>query len=330
VCSIAGARATEYVPRFVRFSTGLPGLMRYPPGFTPAWETSLAAPDFQRIAKAADDLGYDACQIPEHIVMPTELAKTMNAHWPHAFTTMAFVAGATSRLAVNSSVIVLPYHEPIAFAKAVATLDVLSGGRVILTIGVGHAEQEFDALGVPFSKRGRITDEYLDAMRVLWTEDDPAFDGEFVSFRDVKFEPKPLQQPHPRIWIGGNSLAALRRAARHGGWMPWLVTPDELPARLDELRAMPGYDPEGFEVVMSPAPLRVREEDHSLIDDDPRPGFSTEQAVIDAIGRVADLGVTWTNIPRPTSRPGSPGGSLTEHLEHLAWGAEVVMPLFRD
>jgi probable F420-dependent oxidoreductase len=303
--------------------------MRYPPGFTPEWETQLTAPDFQRIARAADELGYDAVQIPEHIVMPNDLAKMMGAYWPHAFTAMAFIAGATTRIAVNASVIVLPYHEPITLAKAVATLDVLSGGRVILTFGVGHAEDEFRALGIPFERRGRIADEYIEVMKVLWTEDAPAYDGEFVQFHDVQFEPKPVQQPHPPIWIGGNSNAALRRAARHGsGWMPWLITPDELPACLADLRTMPGFDAvaDDFAIVMPPGPIRVNESDHSLLDpDNPMGSFANEQAVIDAIGGLAELGVNWTSIPHF----GPDVTSLTEHLEHLAWGAENVMPLFR-
>ncbi len=311
----------------VRFMTDLPGLTRYPPGFSPEWATRLTATDFQRLARAADELGYDAINVPEHIVMPDELAPTMGAYWPHAFTAMAFVAGATTRLNVNSSVIVLPYHQPLALAKAVATLDLLSGGRVMLTFGVGHAEQEFRALGIPFDRRGRIADEYLEAMHVLWTETAPAYQGEFVSFRGVQFEPKPARLP--RIWIGGNSARALRRAARHGqGWMPWLVTPDELPARLAELRAMPGFGAgaDDFDIFMPPAPLRVREADHSLLDPDtPRQNFQTGEAVIDAIGRLGDLGATWTYIPRP----GAPAQSLAEHLEHLAWGSETVMPAFR-
>jgi probable F420-dependent oxidoreductase len=313
----------------VRFSTELPGLSRYPPGFTPKWTTRLTATDFQLIARTADELGYDAINVPEHIVMPNGLAPMMGAHWPHAFATMAFIAGATTRLAVNSCVIVLPYHEPLTLAKAVATLDVLSGGRVMLTFGVGHAEDEFRALGIPFERRGRITDEYLDAMKVLWTEDAPSYDGEFVRFHDVQFEPKPLQRPHPRIWIGGNSTPALRRAARHDGWMPWLVTPDQLPGRLAELRAMPGFADvaDGFDVVMPPAPIRISEADHSLLDrDDPMGTFANGQAVIDAIGRLEQRGTTWTSIPRP----GSAATSLTEHLEHLDWGAETVMPEFRS
>jgi probable F420-dependent oxidoreductase len=313
----------------VRFSTGLPGLSRYPPGFTPEWETRLRAGDFQLIARMADELGYDAIQVPEHLVMPNELAQTMGAHWPHAFTTMAFIAGATTRLSVNSCVMVLPYHEPVGLAKAVATLDVLSGGRVLLTFGVGHAEHEFRALGIPFERRGRIADEYLEAMQVLWTEDAPSYAGEFVSFRDVQFEPKPLQRPHPRIWIGGNSVPALRRAARHNGWMPWLVTPEELPARLAELRNLPGFDAvaDGFDIVMPPSPIRISETDHRLLDaDKPMGTYANGQAVIDAIGQLEGIGTTWTTIPRP----GPPAASLTEHLEHLAWGAETVMPLFHS
>jgi probable F420-dependent oxidoreductase len=311
----------------VKFLTDLPGLSRYPPGFDPEWARALTTAEFQQIARTADDVGFDAISIPEHIVMPDALATMMGAHWPHAFTVMAFIAGATTRIKVNSCVIVLPYHDPLPLAKAIATLDVLSSGRVMLTFGVGHAEDEFRALGLPFHRRGRMTDEYLEVMEILWNEDAPSFAGEFVQFDGVQFEPKPVQQPHPRIWIGGNSTPALRRAARYEGWMPWLITPDELPACLADLRAMPGFDGAAdFDVVLPPAPIRIREEDHSLIDTEhPMGHFESEQAVIDAIGALEDLGVTWTFIPRP----GRPSASLAEHLEHLAWAAETVMPEFR-
>jgi probable F420-dependent oxidoreductase len=240
---------------------------------------------------------------------------------------MSFIAGATTRISVNSCVIVLPYHEPVGLAKAIATLDLLSGGRVMLTFGVGHAVKEFEALGIPFEKRGQIANEYLEAMRVLWTEEQPRYEGSFVNFRDVRFEPKPSVLP--RIWIGGNSTPALRRAVRFGrGWMPWLVTPEQLPGRLAELRALPGFAAiaEDFDVFMPPAPLEVRESDHAPLDPErPRAAFESDQAVVDAIGGLAELGVSWTHIPRPGGQP----RSLAEHLEHLAWGAEVVMPLFR-
>jgi probable F420-dependent oxidoreductase len=310
----------------MRFMTDLPGLMHYPPGFSPEWTRSLSAADFQRLARAADELGYDAINVPEHIVMPDELAPFMGDFWPHAFTAMAFIAGATTRIQVNSCVIVLPYHQPLQLAKAVSTLDLLSGGRVMLTFGIGHAEGEFRALGIPFERRGQIANEYLEAMHILWTEEEPSFAGEFVSFSGVRFAPKPATLP--RIWIGGNSAPALRRAARYGnGWMPWLVTNEELPARLEELRAQPGFDDvaDDFDLFMAPAPMRVREEDHSLLDDGgPVHIFDSDEAVIDAIGELVDLGVNWTHIPRP----GGPARSMAEHLEHLAWGAEQVIPRF--
>jgi len=191
----------------MRFSATLPGLTRYPPGPDYSWVEQLTPSDFQRIARAADDLGYHALVVSEHIVMPRELAPMMGAHWPHGLTAMAFLAGCTTRIAVNAQVIVLPYHNPLSLAKAVATLDVLSGGRVMLAVGIGHAESEFRALGVPFQERGRMADEYLKAMKVLWTEDAPAYHGQFVNFDDVLFEPKPVQRPSP----GSGSAGIPRR-----------------------------------------------------------------------------------------------------------------------
>jgi probable F420-dependent oxidoreductase len=259
--------------------------------------------------------------------MPEELAPAMGSYWPNALTAMSFIAGATTRIRVNSCVIVLPYHNPMVLAKAIATLDVLSGGRVMLTFGVGHAEHEFQALGVPFTQRGRIANEYVEAMQVLWTEETPSYQGEFVQFDRIRFEPKPIQDPYPPIWFGGNSTAALRRVAKYGnGWMPWLVRPDELARRLEELREMPGYSKsKDFDIWFPPSPMRIREEDHALTAEVPHDQFSSVQEVIDAIAALQELGVTWTGIPYP----GPAETSLSEYLERLAWGAETVMPLFR-
>src|SRR5580704_18799555 len=153
----------------MKFSTGLPGVSRYPPSeFGPGndnWQAHMKCEDFQRVASTADTLGFDAISVPEHLVLPVDLEPNMGAYWPHAFTAMAFIAGATSRIKVNAGVIVLPLHHPVALAKAVSTLDVLSSGRVMLTFGVGMAPAEFAALGVPFDRRGRVADEYVAAMK---------------------------------------------------------------------------------------------------------------------------------------------------------------------
>jgi probable F420-dependent oxidoreductase len=309
----------------MKFSTSLPGVCLYPP-ITQGWEASMGAQDFQRVARTADELGFDSIAVPEHIVLPEEMVGLMGPFWTHAMTVMAFVAGATTRIVVDSCVIVLPYHDPVVLAKAVSTLDRLSGGRVRLSIGVGHAEREFEVLRVPFHERGRLTDEYLAAMVELWTSADPVFHGRYVDFERVAFEPKPVQAPHPPIWVGGNSQAAMRRAARFDGWFPWLITADELPPCLDYIRSLPGFAARAspFDVCLPVSVLAVDEEHRPLNDAGGRVEAPVgAQAVIDAIGRLHDIGVTWTSVPMPRAR------SLTEYLDGLHRVAEEVMPAFR-
>jgi alkanesulfonate monooxygenase SsuD/methylene tetrahydromethanopterin reductase-like flavin-dependent oxidoreductase (luciferase family) len=211
-------------------------------------------------------------------------------------------------------------------AKAVSTLDVLTGGRVRLSVGVGHAEREFEILGVPFHERGRVADEHLAAMVELWTSASPEFHGRYVDFADVAFEPKPVQRPHPPIWIGGNSEAAMRRAARHDGWYPWLITVDDLPRCRAYLDALPEMDGRArpFDICMPVSPPAVDEEHQPLgpRDRPTAPRFEAEP-LIDAIGALADAGVTWTSIPVPPAR------SLEEHLDGLRWLAAEVLPSCR-
>jgi probable F420-dependent oxidoreductase len=322
------------------FSVGLPGLMRYPPsefrGGDDNWQEHLTSEDFQRIAQTTEELGYDAITSSEHMVMPVDLVPAMGSYWVDALTAMTFVAGATKRLRVNSSVIVLPYHEPIAYAKAISTLDVLCGGRVTVTFGVGMARGEFAALGVPFARRGRITDEYIEVLKILWTAEKPEYHGEFVDFADVDFEPKPLQKPHPPIWIGGSSMPALLRAARVGdGWYPsgsqggngpWLNSVKDLPAFLAEARKIPGFAEReaDFEIAMPVSNIRFGP-NHEPLAGVLGPPVSTQE-VIDRIAELQDAGVDWTSIPRldPT-----PVRSLEEYLEGLEWAAKEVMPAFR-
>jgi probable F420-dependent oxidoreductase len=287
----------------------------------------MTAADFQLVARTADELGFDSMTIPEHIVMPAEMVELMGPFWTHALTAMAFVAGATQRLIVDSSVIVLPYHHPVVLAKAAATLDQLSGGRLRLSIGVGHAQREFEALRVPFHERGRLTDEYLAAMIELWTSENPTFQGRYVEFERIAFEPKPVQKPHPAIWIGGNSQAAMRRAARHDGWFPWLITADQLPGCLDYIRARPEFATRDrpFDVSMPVTTLAVDEEHRPHNDTGGRvAGPASTQALIDRIGHLQEIGVTWTSVPAPQT------SSLSEHLEYLHRAAEEILPVFRN
>jgi probable F420-dependent oxidoreductase len=322
----------------VKFWTTLPGLSRWPPAsFAVAganWQEHLAAADFQRIAAAADGLGFDSVNVPEHVVLPRALAGQMGGRWPDALTVMAFVAGATTRIAVNSGVLILPLHNPVRLAKALSTLDVLSGGRVMVTVGTGMAPGEFSALGVDFRRRGRIADEYIQAMKVLWAADEPEFHGEFVDFADIVFEPRPLRWPHPPLFVGGRSVFALRRAARladgwapagaQGGTGPWLSGPADLPAFLAEARRCDGFAARehDFEIAMHAVPTLIGP-DHRL-QAGAEPPASTQQ-VIDLIAELAAAGVTWTNVPPLGAGP----RSLAGHLEYLEWAAAEVIPAFR-
>jgi probable F420-dependent oxidoreductase len=324
----------------MKFSTSMPGLMRYPPKEylegNDHWEARLTPDEYQEIARRIEELGYDAITVSEHVVMPRDLLDVMGAHFPDALTAMTFVAGATTRIRVNSGVIVLPYHEPLAYAKAIATLDVLSGGRVTLTFGVGMARGEFAALGVPFEKRGKMTDEYIDVLKHLWTADEPAYHGEFVDFTDVYFAPKPVQDPHPPIWIGGNSLAALHRAARTGdGWFPsgaqggkgpWISGIADLPHFLDEARRVPGFSEReaDFDIQMPISSGRFGPNHEELAAVDRVP--DSTQEIIDRVGAMIEAGVTWTAAPH---LGGASCQSKEGYFAHLESFAREVMQVFR-
>src|SRR5439155_1692427 len=183
------------------------------------------------VAREAERAGFAWVSCSDHVAVPTSRAAAMGAVWYDAGSTLAFVAGATTRIELLSHVLVLPYRHPLVVAKQYGTLDRLSGGRVILGVGSGHLKPEFAALGADYDQRGRVTDEYIHAIGAAWEADVARFDGQTVAFRDVMVAPRPIQQPRPPIWVGGNSRAAVRRAARHAhGWIPWQLAPDDFAA----------------------------------------------------------------------------------------------------
>ena len=190
------------------------------------------------LAQFAEELGYDSVWVSEHVFHASYVAQRLGDRPYHeALTVLAAVAGATHRIGLGTSVLVLPWHHPARLAKTVATIDALSQGRVVLGVGVGAAPDEYAALGVPYEERGAIADEILAALRSLWAEGIPRFRGERYAFADLPFSPKPVQKPHPPIWIGGNSAAALRRVARSGdGWHPLSLSPEELAEALPRLQ----------------------------------------------------------------------------------------------
>ena len=210
----------------------------------------------KKVAAAAEALGFDSVLIGDHIVIP----KKITSPWPYdeyvggktpyavytdmvwfdPFDTMAFLAAVTERVRLGISVVIVPYRHPFDVARRVATIDVLSGGRFVLGVGVGWLEDEFRLLGIPFAKRGARTREYVAMMQALWTQDAPRFSGDFVELHeDVNVLPRPIQKLHPPIWVGGESTPALRRAVAFGdGWHCGLVLPERIPGLLDRIRAL--------------------------------------------------------------------------------------------
>ncbi len=186
-----------------------------------------------RIATEAEMLGFDYVTVSDHIMIPTDVASrypyTESGEFPSGarvdrheqLTTAAWIAAKTSKLRIVTSVMVVPHRPAVLTAKILATIDVLSKGRLTLGIGAGWMQEEFEAVGTPpFAERGAVTDEYMMACKELWEKDDPRFDGKYAKFANVVFQPKPVQHPIP-IWVGGESGPALRRTAKYGdAWYP--------------------------------------------------------------------------------------------------------------
>ncbi|MEJ2852149.1 MULTISPECIES: TIGR03619 family F420-dependent LLM class oxidoreductase [unclassified Saccharothrix] len=195
-----------------------------------------AIPHTTRLARLAEDLGYRSWWCGEHVVLPSPRvpASPMAPEDPilDPLVHLAHVAAVTERLEVATGVLVLPQRNPLLLAKQAASLDVLSGGRLLLGVAAGYLEPELTAMGVPLSERGGRTDEYIDAMRALWTDPAPvSFEGRHVAFRGLDAHPRPVSGP--RVVVGGHSRAAFRRAVARGhGWFGTGSGPDDLVAHL--------------------------------------------------------------------------------------------------
>jgi probable F420-dependent oxidoreductase len=202
------------------------------------------------VARESEDRGITTLWVGEHVVLFEQYA----SHYPYAadgripapsgsglldpLVTLSYLAARTRTVRLGTAMLLLPQRNPVYSAKEVSTLDWLSGGRVDLGIGVGWLKEEFDALGVPWERRGERTDEYIEVLRTLWCDDISSYRGTAYTLPDCEMFPKPLQQPHPPIHIGGESKAALRRAARAGqGWHTFNRSPEELAQGLSELDA---------------------------------------------------------------------------------------------
>jgi probable F420-dependent oxidoreductase len=190
-----------------------------------------------QLAVRAETLGFASVWVHDHVFNAGHVFRRIG-HKPYyePLTLLSYVAARTERVGLGTSVLVLPYHNAIRLAKTAATLDVLSGGRLMLGVGVGAVPPESEAMGSPYAERGAITDEAIAVMKALWTQEDPSFAGKYTRFSGMPFAPKPVQQPYIPILIGGNSPAAIRRAVRLGnGWHPLAVSPEVLRRGIHDL-----------------------------------------------------------------------------------------------
>jgi len=288
-----------------KFGTSLPGVQQIPARARP-WEKEIGGPQILEAARSAERWGFAYVSCSDHVAVPVSRAPAMGPTWYDAGSTLGYVAGATTRIGLLSHILVLPYRHPLVVAKQYGTLDHLSGGRVILGVGSGHLKAEFRTLGADFDRRGKVSDEYIEAIAAAWTSDVARFEGETVAFRDVMVWPRVARQPRPPIWVGGNSRAAVRRAARHAdGWVPWELTPEDCEravAYVRQLRHEAGR-PELFEVV---APLAVAPE-------------ARADGIVGEAARWGAAGATTFHV-------GVAARSFNEFLERLEWVAREVMP----
>ncbi len=297
----------------------LPHMMRLK-ALSQPWEGTVTGADQTRMARCADEWGYDMIAIPEHFIIPNEHLELSGPHYLQSTVAQAYLAGATRNIRLNSCITVLPLQHPVVMAKALATADWMSSGRMMVTFGVGWLQSEFELLGVPFRERGRIADEYLAAIKELWTSDDPSFSGKYVSFENVGFEPKPVQKPHLPIWIGGDADAALRRAAKYAsGWWCFLTPPEQIAERIDFIKSQDGYDGRPFDVVHGLGTNRVGEGHVVQKDPHARPGMS-EAEIVDRLNWLGAQGVTVSSVPTP------PVSGVEEYLDYTQWVIETIKP----
>jgi probable F420-dependent oxidoreductase len=272
------------------------------------------------LASRADELDLDSVWVHDHVFNVGHVFDRIgDKPYYEPLTLLSFVAARTRRVRLGTSVLVLPYHNPIRLAKAAATLDVLSGGRLVMGVGVGLIPQEMEAMGSAYAERGPITDEAIAVMRALWTQEDPSFEGKHYRFSSMKFSPKPLQKPAIPVIIGGISRAAIRRAARTGdGWQPLGMSPAALEqgiATLHEEARACGRDVAKIPVSIAMSLASARLGRHAL-------GTKPVEIVQNARA-YASAGVDTLVISANTSDPREAGAAL-EMVAH------EVLPAFRS
>ena len=209
--------------------------------FLPSHGPAKSPQAVKQVAQAAEQAGFDSLWAADHVLVHQRFSDFCLIE---TFVTLGYVAAITDTVSLGTTVLVLPQRDPILAAKQAAAVDQYSNGRLILGIGVGWMEDEYRYLRTDFTRRGRMMDEWIDVMRVLWSEEQPSFQGEWINFEESAFEPKPAQEGGPPLTIGGLSDAAIRRAAtKASGWHPIQIEPEEVAAGAAKLRAWANGEP---------------------------------------------------------------------------------------
>jgi len=277
-------------------------------------------------AQTAEQLGYHGLYVNDHVALPREEAPLYGNAFLDPFVALGYLAAVTQRVRLGTTVIVVPYRNPLVQAKMVASLDVLSRGRITLGVGSGHVPGESEALGVPYAERGAMTDEYLQVMRALWTSDEASFHGRWFNFENIRPLTRPLQSPLP-VWIGGRGPRVFRRVVRLGqGWHPTALEPEQLAEQVAKLRALAGAMGRSEPIAIAPRwalHLVARSEEAGVTRDTgeiQRRRYTPAQAAA-LVERYAAAGVEELVLDLPSGR-----GAFLQQVE---WFAREVMPAAR-
>lgn len=274
----------------MRLAIGSP-VVTMTPGTHGEWEATASVEDLARVAETADRLGYHHMTCSEHVGLPAEELGRRGACYWDPLATFGYLAARTRQLRFATSVLVLPYHHPLEIAKRYGTLDVVSGGRVILGLGVGTLKEEFDLLGAPYDNRGPRSDDAMRALRASLSQREPSHHGDFYDFEGMIVEPCAVQNQVP-LWVGGRTPRSLRRAVTLGdGWCPFAVKPAQAKEWLDQVQLPPE-----FEVILPPA---------GRIDPVNEPARTQ-----DILAQTVEAGATIVSVTRATE-------TLDEYLEFL-------------
>jgi probable F420-dependent oxidoreductase len=287
-------------------------------------------------ARSAEALGFDAVWSADRVVTPWKINTPYPYSENHEFivppdrpfldsmTCLAFLAGVTEKIKLGISVLVLPYRHPLYWARVAVSIERLSRGRLIMGVGIGWMEEEFAAQGVPFHARGKMTDEQLEIVQRLWTQEHSSYQGKHYQFEDIAFYPKPMQQPRIPIWVGGEGAAAQKRAANYGdAWFPYFVeiTPEELRAGQENVQrqaAQFGRDPEQIALTCC-RPIEVTK---TPVPQDERYLRGTPEQLVEALQEYRKIGVAHLALQFMVPR-------WPERVEQIERFATKVMPYLR-